>query len=67
MGWILANQPGSRPSRDSENQIRAAPSMKANNTLAMPITAENAIALAIHGRPSAANASDTGASPPRVE
>ena len=64
-GLTFANQPGSRPSRASANQIRAAPSMKANSTLVTPITAAAATVMLSQFRPIEANASDTEASPPR--
>ena len=58
----FANQPGRSRSRASANQMRAAPSMKAKRTLAMPTTAEAEITAAIQPRPRALNASATGAS-----
>src|SRR5699024_3007778 len=61
LGWLLANQCGSRPSRDSANQMREAPSMNANTTLAMPHTAATLITKPIQCRPRASKAALTGA------
>src|SRR5690606_27825381 len=66
-GSTLANHAGSRPSRASENQMRAAASMNANTTLMMLATATAEIVIRTQVRPSAPNALATGASLSSVE
>ena len=65
-GCDLANHAGNRPSRDNANQMRAAPSMKANTTLAMPHTAAMLMMPLIQCRSRAANTALTGAELARI-